>query len=141
MNTYILLFNSNSPDEIYKDASKIASRFGEHNISSVVKYNDEKIISDKMINQMVDMYISLKKSNFDLIEKFKNKVKDDDFLLNQMKENLIRFNKHSYKYPEEWKIVFFDGEDFNHIDDYSYLNELKSRVFKDSLYIAMVDLP
>ncbi|MGM0639960.1 MAG: hypothetical protein ACQESN_00855 [Thermotogota bacterium] len=141
MNSYAMILTAKNESEAFKKASKGAERYGDYNVSSCLNYTAEEQLFDKTAQRMIDMYKGLIKANKELIDKFEDKVPEDDFILNQMKENLIRFDKGLYKYPDEWRIVFFDGTDFEHIDSIEiYENIFKSYNNKD-LYMALIDTP
>lgn len=141
MNSYAMIFTANNENEAFKKASKAAERYGDYNVSSCLNYNEEKELFEKTALRMIDMYYGLIQANKDLIEKFEEKVPDDDFILNQMKENLIRFDKNLYKYPDEWKIVFYDGYDFEHIDSQEKYHDILKNNNNDKLYISLIDTP
>lgn len=141
MNSYAMIISSNNDDEAFQKASKGAERYGDYNVSSCLNWNNEKELFDKTAKRMISMYQGLIQANKDLIEKFEDKVPEDDFILNQMKENLIRFEKGLYKYPDEWKIVFYDGNDFEHIDSIEVYENILNSYDKNNLYIALIDTP
>jgi len=141
MNSYAMILVSKNENDAFQKASKGAERYGDYNVSSCLNYAEEKELFDKTAKRMIEMYQGLIQANKDLIQKFEDKVPEDDFILNQMKENLNRFEKGLYKYPDEWKIVFYDGVDFEHLDSIEYYENILKSYDNNNLYIAIIDTP
>lgn len=141
MNSYAMILTASDEKEAFNKASKAAERYGIFSVSSVINFDEETELFKNTSVKMIEMYISLINANKNLIEKFKDKVPDDDFILNQMKENLIRFEKGFYKFPDEWRIVFFDGIDFEHIDSLDFFDKLIKQYKPKDLYMALIDTP
>ncbi|HOO75759.1 MAG TPA: hypothetical protein PLS66_10730 [Tepiditoga sp.] len=140
MNTYAVIVFEKTNDLAFEKALKGSSVFGSHNLTSGVCYSDDKDFFDSACRILIDKYKSLYDSNKQLIDKFKDKVKPDDFILGQMKSNLKRFEEHSYRYPEEWNIIFFDGTEISHVDSYEYYESIK-KSSEDNFYMFIADVP
>ncbi|GAB6189322.1 hypothetical protein JCM30566_10610 [Marinitoga arctica] len=140
MYTYGLILVANDTDQAYELASKYAKRYGNHNISSCINYLEEKKMFEDTVNDLIIMYENLKEASKNMINRFENKVSEDDFILNQLKENMKRYENGNYAYPEEWKLVFHDGKDFVHIDNYKYFDDIKSNNDLKNLYLLIVDI-
>lgn len=141
MNSYAMILTANDEKEAFNKASKGAERYGDYNVSSVINFDEETKLFKTTSIRMVEMYKGLIEANKDLIEKFEDKVPEDDFILNQMKDNLVRFEKGLYKFPDEWRIVFFDGSEFEHIDSSDFLDQIIEQYNPKDLYMALIDTP
>jgi hypothetical protein len=141
MNSYAMIITANDEDDAFKKSSKAAERYGDYNVSSIINYCEEPKLFKSTAIKMIEMYQRLIEANKNLIEKFEDKVPEDDFILNQMKDNLIRFEKGLYKFPDEWKIVFFDGNDFKHVDSTEFFEQLLKQHKAKDLYMLLIDTP
>jgi hypothetical protein len=141
MNSYAMILTASDEKEAFNKASKAAERYGYFNVSSVINFDEETKLFNNTAIRMVEMYQGLIEANKNLIEKFEDKVPENDFILNQMKDNLIRFEKGLYKFPDEWRIVFFDGIDFEHIDSLDFFDQLIKQYNPKNLYMALIDTP
>lgn len=141
MNTFALIIQAENTDQAYEKTIKAVKRYSNHNITSCINFNEDKDLFDETSKTMIDYYNNLKETTKNLIIKFEGKVKKDDYILNQMKDNLKRYQEKSYSFPEEWKIVYFDGKDFNHIDDVEYYNKIIKEINNNKLFIALIDIP
>ncbi|KLO22084.1 hypothetical protein X275_06770 [Marinitoga sp. 1197] len=140
MYTYGLMLIANNEEEAYNLASKYARRYGNHNVSSCVNYLNEKKLFEDTVNDLISMYKSLKEASENMIKRFEGKVPEDDYILNQLKDNLKRFENGKYAYPEEWKLVFHDGNDFEHIDNYKIFENIKNHHQIKNLYLLIIDI-
>ncbi|WP_129407862.1 hypothetical protein [Marinitoga lauensis] len=141
MYTYGLILIADNEENAYNLASKYARRYGEHNVSSCINYLLETNLFESTVKDLILMYKGLKEASENMIKRFEGKVPENDFILNQLKENLKRFESGTYAYPEEWKLVFHDGKDFVHIDDYKYFEDIKNRYDQNYIYLLLIDLP
>jgi len=141
MNSYALILTASDEKKAFNKASKAAERYGDYNVSSVINFDEETKLFNNTAVRMVEMYKGLIDANKNLIEKFEDKVPDDDFILNQMKDNLIRFEKGYYKFPNEWKIVFFNDNDFEHVDTKDFVEQIIKQNKAENLYMALIDTP
>ncbi|SHF16945.1 hypothetical protein SAMN02745164_01929 [Marinitoga hydrogenitolerans DSM 16785] len=141
MYTYGLILVADSTKQAYELASKYAKRYGEHNVSSCINYLEEKKLFEDTINDLISMYEGLKEASENMIKRFEGKVPEDDYILNTLKENIKRYESGNYAYPEEWKLVYHDGNDFEHIDNYKIFENIKDNNRIESLYLLIIDLP
>ena len=141
MNSYAMIIIANDDDDAFMKSSKAAERYGDYNVSSIINYSEEPKLFKRIAIKMVEMYGDLIEANKSLIKKFEGKVPEDDFILNQMKDNLIRFEKGYYKFPNEWKIVFFNDNDFEHVDTKDFVEQIIKQNKAENLYMALIDTP
>lgn len=139
MHTYAMIIKAKSENEAYSKAKEASLRYGESSVSSCINYKKDKEFFEETVKTMMNMYNGLKEANENMIKRVEGKVPEDDFILNQMKENLKRFNLGTYAFPEEWKVVYYDGYDFNHIDENKYWETVKKEVSEDDLYLTIID--
>ncbi|KAF2956322.1 hypothetical protein [Marinitoga sp. 38H-ov] len=141
MYTYGLILISDSEERAIFEASKRALRYGDHNVSSCINYSKEEKLFEDTIKEMISMYQGLKNASENMIKRFEGKVPEDDYILNQLRENIKRYENGSYAYPEEWRLVFHDGNEFEHIDDYKYFEKIKNSNNPDNIYLLIIDIP
>lgn len=141
MYTYGLILVIDGEKDVYIEASKKAGRYGDHNVSSYINYESDPKLFEDTVSNLIKMYNGLREASEKLIKNFENKVSKDDFLLNQLRENLKRYENGKYAYPEEWKLVYHNGNDFEHIDDYKYFEEIKNKADFKKLYLFLIDIP
>ncbi|AEX86273.1 hypothetical protein XO10_09350 [Marinitoga sp. 1135] len=141
MYTYSLIVIADSEEDAIKKASKYAGRYGDHNVSSCISYASESKLFEDTVQELISLYKGLYNASENMIKRFEGKVPEDDFIFNTLKENLERYERGSYAYPEEWKLVFHDGRDFEHIDDYSFFENIKNNTNHENLYLLIIDIP
>jgi hypothetical protein len=141
MYTYGLILISDSEERAILEASKRALRYGDHNVSSCINFSKEKKLFEETVKEMISMYDGLKKASENMIARFEGKVPEDDYILNQMKENIKRYENGTYAYPEEWRLVYHNGNEFEHIDDYKYFEEIINNNNPDNIYLLIIDIP
>ncbi|MBM7558448.1 hypothetical protein [Marinitoga litoralis] len=141
MYTYGLILIADDEYNAKSLASKYAARYGEFNVSSCINYSSESKLFEDTVSELVSMYKGLYEASENLIKKFEGKVPEDDYIFNQLKDNLKRYENGKYAYPEEWKLVYHDGNEFEHIDDYKYFEEIKNNNNPDNIYLLIIDIP
>jgi hypothetical protein len=140
MNTFAIIVNASNNKEAIDKSLKSFSKSSNHSISGCINYTEEQKLFESTAKNMVQEYINLKKSTKDMIKKFEDRVKEDDFYLIQMKKNLKRYEDHNYYFSQEWKLVYFENDEVNHVDDFEYYEEILNNNQKENLFICLLDI-